>query len=253
MVLRLSKYLYVHIGFLVLACFSFFTPATRLFWMTFAFAGIHEGFHYLAACLFHVPVRRITLLPYGFQLRTGCTYFGGELVLTLAGPLGSFLLYLLFQDTDAGAINGMLALINLLPALPLDGGRLLRLVIWRFYGTFRGNRMLRFTGLFFGILLFLFAAVRKTMSAAYVGWILCSYPLSPVPLLQKKHEKTRAQKLFPVSSRDTLLTLSHCYSPFYIATFYVVDKNCFLPEEVTLACLRENAAARVVDALLLLH
>jgi Zn-dependent protease len=109
---------------------------------------IHEFGHALTARRYHVRTLRITLWFLG-----GVAQFddiprqrGAEAVVAIAGPITSISLagglwLLLRSDLLSGGAafvaaylmftNGALALFNLLPALPLDGGRVLRsLLAW---------------------------------------------------------------------------------------------------------------------------
>jgi CBS domain-containing protein len=59
-------------------------------------------------------------------------------------PVGAVLLYL-------ASINGLLGVFNLLPAFPLDGGRILRSALWRIKGNLRwATRVASFIGAGFG-------------------------------------------------------------------------------------------------------
>lgn len=105
---------------------------------------LHELGHALTARAYGVQTREITLWLLGgvAQLEQIPRTRGTEAVIAIAGPLVSILLAGLFGllrgavPTDAAVgqfllgylayINLSLALFNLLPALPLDGGRILR-------------------------------------------------------------------------------------------------------------------------------
>ncbi len=103
---------------------------------------IHELGHALTARAYGVQTREITLWLLGgvAQLERIPRSRGTEAVIAIAGPIVSVLLAVLFGAlrglVPAGAgqfllgylsfINLSLALFNLLPALPLDGGRILR-------------------------------------------------------------------------------------------------------------------------------
>lgn len=102
-------------------------------------ALIHEAAHAFAAEKRGYKLKRITLMPYGAVISgdiEGISY-RDEIVVVLAGPLVNLAIYLatvalwwLFPETypyteTAATANLGLFLVNLIPAYPLDGGRLL--------------------------------------------------------------------------------------------------------------------------------
>jgi len=101
----------------------------------------HEGAHALVAIALGYEVREIELLPFGGVARIERMNEAGsisEIAMAAAGPLASLVAAAAFcflrKWTDGGEeiwgflyqANFMLALFNLLPALPLDGGRIAR-------------------------------------------------------------------------------------------------------------------------------
>ena len=109
----------------------------------------HELGHSLLAIKLGVPVRRITLFVFGgaAEMSREPRYPRDELLIALAGPAVSFALWLGFGFLrslgaslgSAGlealgawltTINLSLALFNLIPGFPLDGGRVLRALLW---------------------------------------------------------------------------------------------------------------------------
>lgn len=107
---------------------------------------LHELAHAVAARLNGIEVFGITLVVFGGftsarsdQKGPGASFVisavgpgtslaiaGGSLGLSgpLEGPLGGVFWYL-------GSVNAIMAVFNLLPGLPLDGGRMLEAVVWR--------------------------------------------------------------------------------------------------------------------------
>jgi Zn-dependent protease/CBS domain-containing protein len=109
---------------------------------------IHELSHSVVAQGFGLPVRRIVLWPLGgvSEIDREAPTPGREFAIAAAGPALSLVLggigwglYQVVNNGIAGALiwqlmfaNIIVGLFNLLPGLPLDGGRMLRAVIWLF-------------------------------------------------------------------------------------------------------------------------
>jgi Zn-dependent protease/CBS domain-containing protein len=112
---------------------------------------VHELSHSVVARGYGLPVRRILLYPLGgfSEIDKEPPTPGREFVVAAAGPALSLALagcgYGLMQvvpgDTIGGTLvsqlrwaNLVVGIFNLLPGLPLDGGRMLRAVIWKLTG-----------------------------------------------------------------------------------------------------------------------
>jgi Zn-dependent protease/CBS domain-containing protein len=125
--------------------------------VTFAFAVLlygsvllHEISHALTARAFGLPVRGITLHFLGgyTEIERESPTPGRDIVVSAAGPLVSLLVagvaYLAYlpitQPTARFLLLGLcmanliVGIFNLLPALPLDGGHMLRAAVWRIGG-----------------------------------------------------------------------------------------------------------------------
>jgi Zn-dependent protease/CBS domain-containing protein len=140
---------------------------------------LHELCHALVARQYRLPMKGITLFIFG-----GVAEMGGEpqspkveFLMALAGPVASILLGLVFQAIAAGGtsappqvlgvisylgwINWILAAFNLIPAFPLDGGRVLRAAVWHWTGNLtRATEVASKIGTAFAFLLMLFAALQ---------------------------------------------------------------------------------------------
>ncbi|MEV7079784.1 site-2 protease family protein [Streptomyces sp. NPDC093516] len=139
---------------------------------------VHELAHTVAALRFELPVRRIQLQFFGgvSEIEKEAETPGREFVLAFVGPLLSLVLaglfYAALQTVDPGTVPGVLlaglmisnlivAAFNLLPGLPLDGGRMLRAVVWKLTGK----------------------PMTGTIAAAWVGRALAVAVLIGLPLL----------------------------------------------------------------------
>ncbi len=120
------------------------------------FAGVvvHEASHSAMARRLGLGVSSIRLFVFGgvAQLEEEPRSAREELLVTVVGPLSSVVLGLVFLGAAAtvpgpalvvsildwlGAVNLGLGLFNLLPGFPMDGGRVLRAVVWRWTGSLR--------------------------------------------------------------------------------------------------------------------
>jgi CBS domain-containing protein len=120
---------------------------------------------------------------------------GAEFRIAIAGPLVSLVLGVLFlalpmvlglpATVDGvvfwlGSINVALLVFNLLPALPLDGGRILRSILWYARGEFASATRIaagigRAFGYLFvaaGVALLVFASPVSGIWLAFIGWFL---------------------------------------------------------------------------------
>lgn len=94
-------------------------------------ALVHELCHILALCLLGGKIRSIHIQPSGCIIESSRIGEGAQFFSILAGPLGSFVLLFLCRTAPRMAICGFFqGMYNLLPVLPLDGGRMLRLVLY---------------------------------------------------------------------------------------------------------------------------
>ncbi len=136
------------------------TPPTY-WWMAIAGAVglffsivLHELAHSLVAIRHRIPMKGITLFMLGgvAEMSDEPPSARAEFQMAAAGPAASFLLSLVFlalsvvsesvgaATTLSGAlfylagINALLAVFNLIPAFPLDGGRILRSILWYLRG-----------------------------------------------------------------------------------------------------------------------
>lgn len=125
--------------------------------LLFASVLLHELGHSYVAKTHGVPIKRITLFLFGgvSQLTKESSDPGTEIKIAIAGPGVSYVLMLVFFGvyflTTRGAspqgvapvlkylayVNGLLGTFNLIPGFPLDGGRLLRALIWKITGDLR--------------------------------------------------------------------------------------------------------------------
>ena len=148
---------------------------------------LHELGHSVVALRKGIRVRAITLFVFGgvAQIEREPSRPRDEFQIAVAGPAVSFLLAGAFYGFSRGVeslserlqvlgqslgrINFILAAFNLIPGFPLDGGRVLRALLWKGTGSYdRGPRLASAAGQ--GIeYLFIVAGVWIAFSKDFVG------------------------------------------------------------------------------------
>jgi Zn-dependent protease len=138
---------------------------------------VHEFSHSLMARKYGMPMKGITLFIFGgmAEMTDEPTSPRAEFMMAVVGPLSSlaiaFGFYLLLvagkqtgwpQPVNGilgylALINGLLAAFNTIPAFPLDGGRILRSILWGWKKNIRwATKLSSRIGKGFGILLIVF-------------------------------------------------------------------------------------------------
>jgi Zn-dependent protease/CBS domain-containing protein len=183
------------------------------YWLTGAVTAIllfvsvllHELGHSVIAMRYKIKVKRISLFIFGgvAEIAGEPPKASAEFWIAIAGPLVSFALALLFRFLEGTSfgfaplwailkylafINFILALFNLIPGFPLDGGRVLRAMVWAVSHNFKRATSIsanigRFFGFFFifiGAMLILSGNIGNGLWIAFIGWFLESAAVSQV-------------------------------------------------------------------------
>jgi len=154
----------------------------------FASILIHELAHSILAIRNNIPVKEITLFVFGgvSQITKEATHPRAELLIAIVGPLTSLALagifyglHLLLAGTQQilaaslmqwlALINVILAVFNLIPGFPLDGGRIFRALVWqRTHDYHRATRIATNVGQ--GIAYTLMAVGIASIFAPLLSW-----------------------------------------------------------------------------------
>lgn len=149
----------------------------------------HEFCHSLVARKSGMPMKGITLFIFGGVAEMGDEppSARAEFLIAIVGPLSSLAIAAIFYGiyqvglannwsqaingvvAYLAMINGLLAVFNLVPAFPLDGGRILRSVLWGWKGNLRwATRISSTIGSGFGIFLIIMGFLR-ILSGNFIG------------------------------------------------------------------------------------
>jgi Zn-dependent protease len=157
----------------------------------------HELGHAYLALRNKVPVKGISLFFFGgvAQITEEPRTPGMEFKIAIAGPLVSLALALFFElaylleaeipylaapSEYLARINLMLALFNMIPGFPLDGGRVLRSIVWKLSSNFKRSteiaarigQLVAFGFIGFGIFTAFTAGLLNGLWLGFIGWFL---------------------------------------------------------------------------------
>jgi Zn-dependent protease/CBS domain-containing protein len=221
----------------------------------------HEFCHSLVARKSGMPMKGITLFIFGgvAEMSDEPPSAGTEFLIAVVGPLSSLAIAAVFwgiyrmgiaadwpQAVNGvvaylSMINALLAVFNLIPAFPLDGGRILRSILWGWKGNLRwATRISSSIGVGFSILLILLGFIR-ILGGNFIGgmwlgliglFIHGAAKMSYQQLITRKALEGEPLKRFmqtdPVTVPDSLtvekLVEDYIYR-YHFKLFPVVDSN----------------------------
>ena len=165
--------------------------------LLFASVLLHELGHSVVALRFGIPVKSITLYMIGGVAQIGSEppSATAEFLVAVAGPLVSLVLAAIFHllqplvstvEPLAGLakylayMNFALALLNMIPGYPLDGGRVFRAALWAGTGDLRrATRIAATAGRIFGFMFIMIGVLQMFggnlvggLWIAFIGWFL---------------------------------------------------------------------------------
>lgn len=173
---------------------SYWIKGALAAFLLFASVGFHELAHSFVAKKYHLSIESITLFIFGgvAQMKGEPPHPRAEFRIAIAGPLSSFFLSALFFFLSMNAaggikalfsylaqINFIIAVFNLIPGFPMDGGRVLRSAIWKkkknfFYATQKASSIGQKIALFFIFfgLFSIFTRMPGGLWLMFIGWFL---------------------------------------------------------------------------------
>jgi Zn-dependent protease/predicted transcriptional regulator len=191
----------------------------------FASIILHELAHAVMARNFGLPIGGITLFIFGgvAELKQEPKTPSSEFWVALVGPVASvmiaavcYLSLVVFRSMElpvpSGVLaflaltNTVLALFNLAPAFPLDGGRILRSIIWWRTGNFRrATRIASMFGTIFAGILVIAGLVQIAEGHTLGGtWQLLIGIFLAAAASQSRHHVNAAENLKGVSVADLM-------------------------------------------------
>ncbi len=183
--------IFIHKLFLIFPVFLILKIPLNAYFITLFSAFCHECAHLLASLIKKEKFFRLFITPFGFELSMSIKNKRNELFIISSGPLfslGAFFVFLMLGKYEWARINFFLFAINILPAFPLDGGRILKILLSEHFGALRGMVLFKKISRYTALSLFILSAWMKNMWLLFVSLLIserCSL-LTPSPFLRKR-------------------------------------------------------------------
>ncbi|NLY43662.1 MAG: hypothetical protein GX066_06795 [Clostridiaceae bacterium] len=189
---ELTHYIYIHPTFFIIIPIAIITKSVKEIVILYGIIIIHEFFHLIVMLHYKIEIEQVKIMPFGITIKIKNNLIEKpehEIMVALAGPLSNALLafaaylvkvYCLYRTDDITFFifgNIVIGTFNLMPVLPLDGGRILKAVLtlkWgyvkAFYFVMKLTRCMSF--IFFIIGIYVFYITRFNFSLLLIGTFL---------------------------------------------------------------------------------
>lgn len=108
------------------------TKNIKVFAISFIFILLHELGHAITGVILGLKIKKININVFGLSIEFenyGKERLTNKIIIDMAGPainIITFIIAVIFKNEEIAYINILLAIINLLPIYPLDGGRIVK-------------------------------------------------------------------------------------------------------------------------------
>lgn len=166
------------------------------FFILFLSVTIHESAHMILAFIFKCKTNKLIITPIGEtavikELNKLCLI--KRLLVTIIGPLTNIIIFIIFLPFSSDIIDSIkyinlaLALFNLLPIYPLDGGRLILSLLGYNIGVLNANNIMIKISRIFSIILIILGIVQMILFSYNISLLCIGIYL--IKLNKKEHLK----------------------------------------------------------------
>jgi Zn-dependent protease len=240
--------------------------STATYWIVSLIAAVllfvsvllHELAHSVVARARGLPVKNITLFIFGgvsnLQQEPGSP--GVEFQMAVVGPVVSLLigglsllLYVILRGNSPqleailgylGVTNLLLGIFNLIPGFPLDGGRVLRSIIWKITGSLRRatriasivGQVIAYLFILWGIWTFFTGDILDGIWIGFIGWYLLTAAHST-------NSQVMLESMFRGVTVDQVMNKTPIMVPANISLQRLIDEY-FLPHGLRTAFVTQG-------------
>jgi len=182
----------IHITLLLALLYNLYISKKSIFFIAYLFIIMHELSHMIVALLLNVDIQEITLLPFGATAR----YIGKinplkEFLIAIAGPFATLIFAFFYHHDTYFKVNILILLFNLIPIYPLDGGRILKVILIFIFKNKWGNRIHEYCN---KLILFLFIIFAIYLLIKYKNISFLVISLYVLKISREEMKKDKALK-----------------------------------------------------------
>jgi hypothetical protein len=242
---KVLKGIYVRYEWTFLIISAFLSEHKFYFYTMVVMCFVHEMCHFFVAYALNVKVNFFIVHVFGFELGTDSSTYKNDIAVSAAGPLGSAVLLILgiiLKDAIIISANFSLLLVNLIPALPLDGGRLLKIILLRNLGYAKTCKLMRKMAIICGVLLLSASYYIRTWWLFAIGLLVLFYKGSSEETGSCiiKDKKNLPVKIFEAADSIEPYQIINLASPYYRIGIKIRGENKITYEEEIINQLQEK-------------
>ena len=126
----------IHFFFYIIFILSILTGNFKIFITLTLITFFHELGHIIMGIIFKWKIEKVIILPVSLQTIFNTKINNNkyeEILVTIMGPVFQTILFLIIKDKEILRYNLMILLFNLLPIVPLDGFKLLKIIFYEIF------------------------------------------------------------------------------------------------------------------------
>ena len=207
----------------IFAIIFYLTKQIQIYAMIMIFAMIHELGHLLAGILLGMKVEKIQVKPFGFsisfklkpddynkKIKKGNILELKKIIVALAGPITNILIVMITVNLNLGIFeeimviytNILIALFNIIPIYPLDGGRILKGLLHFKFGKQKASKYINCIS-FYTIIFLTAVAGISILYLKNIAIFIAICVLWTLFLIENKKYRTK-EKIYKVIEENQL-------------------------------------------------
>ncbi len=215
---RLHKNLVLEISFLACAALALSTKNVNFLYLIFSMS-IHELGHIFAARLCGVKSENFSVHGFGIEITFPGRSFGSSTLMMISsgGPILSLMTAFVANRLGVPLLRELnlgIAILNLFPVLPLDGGHIFFCLLTQFISRKKAQNILKISGYLFGLFLSLIGICILYLSGInfsllYIGLFILFSAKQPSSLVTEiafsRNEKFEKSTLFNIDGEMSII------------------------------------------------